>query len=98
MCLTLKALPMNKAVHVVIQQKRNTDNMYIYTVSIDGVLVHKAINFDARVFKNVKVWLSDPWHPAAKAMIRNLQIETNSKIFITSFFQNLYKLVQYNKR
>ena len=44
---------------------------HVYQIKINGKLAINKVNSDARVFKNVRLWRSDPWYPAAKACVKN---------------------------
>ena len=65
-------LPLNKYVHVKISQVQ-LNYLFYFTIDIGGKRVHTELNRDARIFRNVKVFVSDPWHPEAACYIRNLK-------------------------
>ena len=50
-----------------------------YRIKIDGVEIHRTVNSDARVFTNVKVFASDPFHSPTNATYKNLVWENLGK-------------------
>ena len=50
-----------------------------YRITIDGVEIHRTVNSDARVFTNVKVFASDPFHSPTNATYKNLVWENLGK-------------------
>ena len=65
------------------------DEVYNYTIKLNGNLVHAKINDDARRFYDVKLYLGNPWHKPQPGFIRNLSINGND-IFLN------YPLFSYN--
>ncbi|XP_012558744.2 uncharacterized protein LOC100212894 [Hydra vulgaris] len=66
-------LPLNQWTNVKIGQ-RMRDNTYWFYVYLNGVMNHIIENIDARDFKNVKVYASDPWYAAQNGLISNILI------------------------
>ena len=86
-------MPVNKKIRVVIEQKFLNNKKYQYSVYIDGKQIHTVENKKAEEFKNVKVYVSDPWYEPANAQIENIVIENNGKHFSfksTGFFNILF--------
>ena len=57
-------------------QKENYGNHYFYQIIINGKKVVDVMNRETKVFRNVKYYVSDPWHDAARANIQNLKVIT----------------------
>ena len=70
------ALPLNKWTKIIVQQIQKDDFKYHYEIFIDGKQKLSIVNKKPKIFKNVKYYTSDPFYPAANAMIRNVVIET----------------------
>ncbi|XP_065676915.1 uncharacterized protein LOC100202580 isoform X1 [Hydra vulgaris] len=68
-----KPLPLNQWTNVKIGQSMR-DNTYLLFVYLNGVKFYVAENTDARDFKNVKVYASDPWYDAQNGLISNILI------------------------
>ena len=66
-----KNLPQNEFTHIELKQILDGSNQYVFSIHIGGIKVYEVLNKDARNWNNVHVWLSDPWSPAAKAVIKN---------------------------
>ena len=52
-----------KKYHITIQQLKVSGNYY-YEIIIDGASKFKILNTMAKQYYNVKMYASDPWHPA----------------------------------
>ena len=70
------ALPMNAWSNIKISQLKSNNGNYVFSVEINGLRVFKMINTSPKTWSNVNVYNSNPWHPAAKVIINNLQIDT----------------------
>ena len=55
------------------QQKFGSD--YVYTLNLNGREIHRIVNKKARHFKNMHLYMADPWGPPQKGYIRNLYVE-----------------------
>ena len=49
---------------------------YMFKVFVNNVLVFKLDNKDPRVFRDVKVYASDPWYEPVNGRIKDLRVET----------------------
>ena len=47
----------------------------MYSIAIDGQLVHSVENTNPLSFDNVKVFAGDPWHESFDAKMKDLVIE-----------------------
>ncbi|XP_066922243.1 uncharacterized protein [Clytia hemisphaerica] len=66
-------VPFNKYTNVQIAQIYETDyKRYRYIILINRIQRFTIINSTPRVFHDVRLWGSDPWHNAANAFIKNL--------------------------
>ena len=48
----------------------------MFRIDIEGEEVHAVENSQPEEFQDVKVYASDPWHPAQPGSIRNLVVES----------------------
>ena len=71
-CFTSQNLLLNCYYKVEITNRFEEDGQTWFQVRIDGNLVYSVRNTAPMYFDNVKVYASDPWHPAAPVMIKNL--------------------------
>ena len=55
------------------KRMENTDVTHHYYVTIDGRIIYEVQNFDPITFHDVRVFLSDPWYPAAYGVIRKFK-------------------------
>ena len=74
-CFTSAPIPLHKHTAVIVQQIQSGGNhQYYYQIFINGKRVLNVMNEQARVFKNVKYYASDPWYTPAKATIRSFNL------------------------
>ena len=72
-CWNSHNLPLNKYTKVEIRQTWNVDqNKCRLIISLDNVVRHVVVNNHKKDFENVVFYASDPWHPAAKGVLKNL--------------------------
>ncbi|XP_047137929.1 uncharacterized protein LOC100211098 isoform X1 [Hydra vulgaris] len=50
------------------------DGKYWFSVDLNGINIHRVENTDARDFKTMKVYASDPWYAAQEGLINDLFI------------------------
>ena len=50
-----------------------TDVTHHYYIKLDGQIIYEEQNFDPITFQDVKVYMSDPWWPAAYGLIRKFK-------------------------
>ena len=50
-----------------------------YTVYVDGVMVKSLKNPSDKVYRDVKVYTTDPWHQPFSGQLRNLVISSEGK-------------------
>ena len=78
-------LPLNKWVHFVVVQKQEGRN-YVYRVYMDNKLLKTLVNKIPRDYKNVKVYVADPWYNSQPGFIKNIAITNKpSKLFMSLF-------------
>ncbi|XP_065671442.1 uncharacterized protein LOC100209097 isoform X2 [Hydra vulgaris] len=73
---TKSSLPLNEWSKIEILQRLQF-SVYVFEVRLYENVVFTINNNDARDFKNVKVYVSDPWYNAQPGLVKNLKI-TNS--------------------
>ena len=69
---------MNQQYHIVIRQFYKQCGKYVYQIEIDGQIKHSVDNNNAKVFENVKLYASDPWHTPFTSnygLLKNLKVE-----------------------
>ena len=69
--------PLHKWIHYKANQVREGDT-YVYRVFQDGKQLQQETNTKPQVFKNVQVWLSDPWYNAQPGFVKNVVIRSES--------------------
>ena len=57
-------------------QQQTFKNDSIYSIHLNGITVFSITNTQPMVFQNVKVYISDPWHPAQLGKISNVMIRS----------------------
>ena len=67
---------LNKDYHFEISQQRNSKGEAVYRINVNGELFHEVINTTPFKFKDVKLYLSDPWYEtfAPFGKLSNLKI------------------------
>ena len=76
---------LNKEYHFEISQQTNSEGEAVYSIKVNGETFHEIVNTTPLKFKDVKLYLSDPWHEtfAPFGNLSNLKIITESKyIFV----------------
>lgn len=65
-----------KSYHFVISQLYNSKREASYEINVNGETFHEVINRAPTKFKNVKLFLSDPWYPsfASYGLLSNFKI------------------------
>ena len=71
-------LPTDKFSHVIIKQKL-INNQFMYTIYLNGKQVFKIVNTRPVTLYRAKVFLSSPWHPAAKAFVKRVRVTTSTR-------------------
>ncbi|XP_047124228.2 uncharacterized protein LOC105846481 [Hydra vulgaris] len=67
-------LPLNEWSIIEISQNE-TNGVYTFTCYINGQLIHSVENKSPKSFKNVKVYVADPWYNAQDGSIKKLKIK-----------------------
>ena len=73
-------LQLNEWVHFRITQTFE-QNEYVYRIYLNEQLLKTKVNNKPEVFKEVKVWVSDNWHPATHGYVKNIQLKGEFIIF-----------------
>ena len=74
-CIDTKEIASDKGTVVSIEQ-RSVEGSYKTIVTVGGdIVATKTHEKEPAEFTNVKVYASDPWHPAAKAEVKNLEFK-----------------------
>ena len=70
---------LNRGYHFEIAQQKRSTGEAVYSVNVNGETIHKKVNNMPRKYKNVKLYLSDPWHDtfAGFGELSNLKIIPN---------------------
>ena len=53
---------LNKENHFEISQHKNSKGNAVYSIKVNGETFHEVVNTTPLKFKDVKLYLSDPWH------------------------------------
>jgi len=51
--------------------------LHRYKIFVNGTLIHAVDNGNPLFLKNVRVYLSNPWHQAANALVKNLRVTSS---------------------
>jgi len=65
--------------HVQIKQvekEGKNGSMFVYTILVNNEVVTSLVNTKPSEYENVKVFVTDPWHPVLDGHIKNIQIIT----------------------
>ena len=62
---TTSSIASGKWVSIKISQVKS-NNIYTYTVAVDGIIVKTVANTNVRSFKDVSIYISNPWEAAVK--------------------------------
>ena len=76
---------LNKEYHFEISQQTNSKGEAVYSIKVNGETFHEIVNTSPLKFKDVKLYLSDPWYGtfASFGNLSNFKIITLSKyIFV----------------
>ena len=70
---------LNKEYHFVISQQKNSEGEAVYSINVNGETFHEVVNTTPLKFKDVKLYLSDPWHDtfAPFGRLSNLKVITD---------------------
>ena len=74
-CFISQPLPKNKFTTIIIRQFQKKDFKYYFQIFINGKKEFEIINSEPRIFKNVKYYGSDPWHKAAKCILKDFDLK-----------------------
>ena len=89
-----KAIPLNKWCRVRVVNSRVGTNYY-YTVYINGQRMTRIRNTRPRSFRNVRVYVTDPWYKPFVGAFRNVQFRSSTRPvyrgrFIISFQSSIF--------
>ena len=62
--------------HWIKMSQQRTSATYTYTIEIDCKTVYTVINTKPREHRNVRVFMSDPWHVASPVLVKNFIYDT----------------------
>ena len=67
---------LNQWYHFEIKQVEKLNGKIVYSIKIDGITIHEVVNSMASRFKEVDLYLSDPWSPslASFGKLKNLKV------------------------
>lgn len=68
----------NKWTAVQVVNARGSDGYYYWSVYLNGKLVHRVKNTTPKRFKNVRVYVTDPWYKPFVGTIRHLRIHISA--------------------
>ncbi|XP_065677641.1 uncharacterized protein LOC105843460 isoform X2 [Hydra vulgaris] len=67
------------------------DGIYTYTVYLNDQIIRNDINYQPRIFKDVKVYASDPWSDVFDGYIKNLKIVNGFVDFVDEVSESVIK-------
>jgi hypothetical protein len=85
---------LNKDYHFEISQQRNSKGEAVYSIKVNGETFHEIINTKPVKFKDVKLYLSDPWYEtfAPFGKLSNLKIIADLTMLSKCFSLNCINL------
>ena len=75
-CYNSKLVVKNQWHSLTVEQKL-VNSKYIYSVYVNGKLLHTKENTNPRIYQNVKLYISDPWYSALDGQIKDLKVESS---------------------
>ena len=61
-CIKNYKYELNKEYHFEISQHKNSKGEAVYSIKVNGETFHEVVNTTPLKFKDVKLYLSDPWY------------------------------------
>ena len=59
---------------VLVKSEKMANGNYMYSVTVDGQVIHQVENTTPQAFENVRTYVSNPWQPIANGRIQNLRM------------------------
>ena len=72
--------------HLITVEQKLVDSKYIYSVHVNGELLYTTENTNPKTYKNVKVYVSDPWYASLDGQIKDLKVKSSKGENILSLF------------
>ena len=69
--------PLNKETKIEVSQLR-IEGKYLYRILVDEKELHSVENPNPQEFRNVSVYVSNPWIPSTPGLVYDLRMETNN--------------------
>ena len=78
---------LHREYHFEITQQKKSDGDAVYRVNVNGENIKETVKNMARKYKNVKLYLSDPWHDtfAGFGELSNLKIIPNLNLYTSKY-------------
>ena len=83
---------LDRTYHIVISQTQSRTGKFEYCTKIDGLNIHCLINDQPRIFENVYLYVSDPWHQSLEGHGKLNNLEINSIGNLNDFRSRIWKL------
>ena len=82
---------LNKEYHFEISQHKNSNGAAVYSIKVNGETFHEKVNTAPQAFKDVKLYLSDPWYEtfAPFGKLSNLKIFADLTLLSKFLFQHV---------
>ena len=61
-------------------RKNSSGDIYVYKISINDEILTEIENSTPQEYSNVAVYASNPWHPPANALMKNLRVTTKIEL------------------
>ncbi|XP_066933093.1 uncharacterized protein [Clytia hemisphaerica] len=68
-------MDMDRFTVVTIEQSRQHDGQYRFSLMFDYIEVYTVINKQPEVFKDVSIYIGDPWYEPSNVVVRNFHFE-----------------------
>ena len=71
---------LNKEYHFEISQHKNSKGEAVYSIKVNGETFHEVVNTTPLKFKDVKLYLSDPWHASFESFGKLSNLKVNADL------------------
>mgnify|MGYP001317328059 CR=1 FL=1 len=71
---------LNKEYHFEISQQTNSEGEAVYSIKVNGETFHEIVNTTPLKFKDVKLYLSDPWYDTFEPFGKLSNLKVNADL------------------
>ena len=81
--------------HTILVEQQFVNLKYMYTIVVDGELIHSVENTTPEMFYDVKTWVSNEWYDSSPGLLKNLKIITEKCKMQISLLFNLKVITRF---